>query len=582
MKYIIIRFLWLNVLIMFIFNTVSGEKVYDVLSGATIETQQHVKEMNPKSKFFRMEVEVTYFHITNPQTKGDFLLNETIEEFCMDYLQNDAKALAVLAEWQLRAKVMEELRYSSYNSQNGGTTLVPHLTEIQCYAISLLNNEITFGLDFTFSVDDDNADLNISYYFSANRLNGSIVPLINRLNDNELTVLQDRMSAKINDTYKFVTSKLSTEDMALLERYDEDFYEDEDEEEPKVVCTDICTRMDFSEASFFWYGWGVVVEFQKFTNSSKIYFGNSFSYFIPLDEARKMFQGLSGFEYLNQINAPVLTISNMNLTTFLQNINDIRSQPNLEKIVSNSNLDKRHKRLNINRYQISTDGSKRFMGKTVLEFNTDGRLTKKENFEGGNHLYSSIGYIYTESGQLIEEKIISRNEEEITTYQYDSQNNLTSVKRVGDNELSESQYYYSGNAIYSFEIYPFQVIDYDRITKYSINEHRVCIDEICYILNTEGKLIGVKSEKYTMYNGQIGYNNKGQIVEYHTDNDRYHYYWTYDEKGRLVHWISIDGVTQNRELIFEYKGGEILPNRSSDNQISYGNKTEIVEEMEWE
>lgn len=586
LKYIIL----LKVLIITAFNTAFAANIHDVYNGISVETELRSKNVIPKVKYFRMEVELLYFQITKPQLAGDKLINESIEAFCTEYLQNDAKSLAILAEWQLRARVIEELRNSASYGDDDGQIYLPQLTDIECDVVSLLNGILTFRLEFQFESDEEQEEMSISYYFTANRANGKITPFVNQLNDNELRIIQNRLSLRINEEYKFVTSKISQEDLELLKRY-EDSYDDDDDDEygdddianKKEDCWDICTKIDFSEAQFYWYAWGVVVEFQKFTKSSKIFYGNYYSYFLPYEEAVKVFSGLTGFDFLGQIRPSSTRIKNLNPNEFMRLLNDSRQKPNPENILANSPLSKSYKQLKINRFQVMTNGEKRFMGKSVMEFNQDGKLLKKVNYQEDNRVYNTYIYTYNIVGNLSGESEVGYDSEKNSVvYEYDSRNNLSEEKRFGNDEMSETYYYYTGNSCYQMNVNVFQEIDNEQINKYTMDDNAFCANDICFMLDDERRVIGIKSSKYTMYNGQIGYNERGQVVEYHTDNERYHYFWDYDGAGKLVKWYGMDGNTISQEVLLDYKNGGNLPSSSTNNQFSYGSKTEIYEEYEWE
>jgi hypothetical protein len=73
------------------------------------------------------------------------------------------------------------------------------------------------------------------------------------------------------------------------------------------------------------------------------------------------------------------------------------------------------------------------------------------------------------------------------------------------------------------------------------------------------QVIAVKMLKYQHNDTEIGFDEKGRLIEAHTENDRYNYYFEFDYNDRLIKYSTYDFQKVSKELIYFYKDQERLP-----------------------
>jgi hypothetical protein len=585
----LIRSIIITVSFVLSLQTLFAGGVYDVFANKYYEYVLRSKDVIPEVKYFKTEVDVTYFEMVNTDDVILKNINDKMFNLTSSYIKDNTKALDLYTELRERTKVYTEIENSqntNYQYRNNYTSEpVLVLTDIESNAVSMVAGKMFFEITFEFRIPSSNSrydnELLITHYYIADLSTGTIERWRNTLNPSELIAIQDKLSKRINETYNLVTSKLDISDLALIDIEDE-----EDEEGNPVkkqeVCKDICTRIDLKEADFYWFAWGMMIRFQSFTYSSKIFYGSSFSLFIPFEEAVTTFAAVPQFYFINQITPPSTLISNFNPWQYIMEIGEVRRAPEIDQLLKLNQLNKIPKTLVIERHQLFENGKSNFQNKAYYDFNPDGQMLSKRVVNEKGKTYNSEFFSYDNEGNLLE--IIKRNyrdEESSETFSYDSRKNLVSMKNIGDDEISEYLYYYNGNYIYRFDMTNLLEPDQSQLQRYSAKNRKFCFTNMCYVLDEQGRVKGIKSGKYVYQQGQIGRDKQGRIVESHFERDRYNYYWNYDSINRLTSWQMYEYENPKREFKYFYDQGSTFPFRRLDTRSSYSNKTILEELYEW-
>jgi len=569
-----------------------AQKVYDVFSNEYMPvTNSLYKEVKMRNSIFSNEVEVLYFKIKNEDTEAIKSINKQAYTICLDYLTNEKKSMKLMAELEQRLRVRNELQNSrnddydrrvDYNQQTK-----PYLGSIKSTIVSRIGNRLFIRINFIFKSEYnrnyyDSDDIVISHYYVANIKSAKVKRWKNDLTNKQLSTLQDNLSEQLNKNYSQANSELKLSEIELL-KSNEKYQESNKAEE----CKNICTRIDLYEADFYWYAWGVIVEFQAYTNSSKIYYGEKFQLFIPYNEAKRIFKNIPKFAFINHIPKVSTHISEFNINEFYRKVASLSRAPEAENIVELNGIKESPKSLSVVRSQILRNNTAANFNKQEFEYNTKGQILSETMYQGkDNVFYRSTFYNYDSTGLLIS-KIVKHkdNREKSESYIYDHNYNLSriAIRNSGDDENSNKLYFYNGNNIYYFTMDNAISIDNRGISRLVFDKNRIYnTDKSYFAINDEKQIDGNVSLRNYNNQGQFGRDSLDRIIEYHSENDRYNYYWNYDSLNRLVEFEQYEFQQNKLHINFLYQGENMLPYKRINVQKYSGNTTVIEKDLEWE
>ncbi|OYT12351.1 MAG: hypothetical protein B6I18_00885 [Bacteroidetes bacterium 4572_112] len=569
-----------------------AQKVYDVFSNEYMPiTNSLYKEVNVRNSIFKNEVEVLYFKIKNEDTKAIKSINKQAYAICLDYLTNEKKSMKLMSELEQRLRVRNELqnsknddydRRAEYNQRSN-----PPLHSIKSSIISRIADKLFIRVDFNFKSEYsrnyyDSDDINISHYYVANIKSAKVKRWKNDLTNKQLSILQENLSEQLNRNYSQANSELKLSEIELL-KSNEEYQENNRVEE----CKNICTRIDLYEADFYCYAWGIIVDFQEYTNSSKIYYGEKFQLFIPYTDAKQIFKNIPKFAFLNHIPNVSTHINNFNILDFYNKAASDRRAPEAENIVELNGIKNSPKSLSIIRSQILRDNTATNFTKQEFEYNTKGQILSKILYQGkGNVFYRSTFYSYDSAGLLLSKIVKYKdNREESESYTYDHKNNLSrlAIRSSSDDENSNKLYFYNGNNIYYFTMDNAISVDNSGISRLRFDKNRIYnTDKNYFAINDKRQIEGIVSLRNYNNQGQFGRDSLDRIIEYHNENDRYNYYWNYDSLNRLVEFEQYEFQKNKLHISFLYQGENMLPYKRINIQKYGGNNTVLEKELKWE
>ena len=562
-------------------NLANSQSIYDVLTKDTLHVKnEFIQESFYKNTIFKDKIEIGYFSIKDANTTALKAINNEVKTVCSNYLNNELQTLGLYKELKNRLLVLNEMtntRNDNYYNGNQCSPDIYQLTSIKCSAFSMLGNRLFFGLRFTFENQYLNSrygdELIISHYYTADLESGKVRRWENKLSQAQIAVLQTKLSHKLNSIY----TKMSPDDkytaLQILMQEQEEAEEWEEYEELSQDKIDakknenVCLRIDFSEADIFWFAWGIVIEFQDYTNSSKIYYGRGFHVFIPFDEAKDILSYSPEFSFLNAIVVPKTELRDINYQVLLKRMFYPQQIPTILDLIKINKVVRQPKTLSSKSQSIAQNGYVYPPTREKHLFDENGRLLNIVVYQDTSLAYEEK-YTYNKSGNItsfIRDYVNGESNSE--TYIYDKQRNLIEFVR-GDEDDSEIEYYfYNGKYVYRFSSV-YSSYDTRRVQGvYAIyfGKDIICTETNSYLLNEKGDVIGIDSPILVSYQKQIGRDSLGRIIETHSDYDRRNQYWTYDRLGRLASY-------QNKKQVIQYlyKGESKLPFKSTN---SNGNST---------
>ncbi len=589
---IIIRYI---VLIALLGNSIftEAQNVYNVFTNESLgKTRSLYSKVTAKNSVFKNKIEIMYFKIDDANTKALKSLNEQSFDLCKTYILDDTKALKLMSELSQRLKVKKELINSRNNNFDERETCssqnIPLLAEIKSSIISMFANKLFIEVKFEFNIGNrrsyDN-ELYIRHYYIADLKTGKISRWKNNISNKNLNIISDKLSYRVNKIYSQANSEFKLSEIELL-RSNSNYY-DEDSQKENSYCKDICTRIDFAEADFYCYAWGVVAEFQKYTNSSKIFYGEDFLIFIPLDEAKSVFKNIKPLSFIQNVKESHTSIKNHVQSDYFKRISYFRKPPEIKDVILTNKLKVRPKSLVITGYQLFKNKTISNNSKKEYEYDYNYKVLRETVYTGkSENYYKSTYFSYDSTGLLISKIVKSRkNDETSNYYSYDQNNNLKTIfsRSTDGSDNDIKYYYYSGNNIYYFILdNAIHLRKSEGIRKITYEKHKIrTTNTNYYSVNNEGQIEGFISERH-YNNGQIGRDSIGRVVESHFENDRYNYYWSYDSNNRLKDFLFYENANQKSKVEYLYKDSQELPYKRIFTRYSYSNKTVLVEEYKWE
>ena len=571
-QYIYILILLIN--LMLIGNDLFSQNIYNVFNNKVLEVKgAGYKEVYSKSVFFKDKIQINYFKIESKNSSTIEQINKKIHNICNDYLIKEVKSIELYNEFKDRLEVYNKVNYSKNNRYNGNACSLNmfQLENIRSSPISMIAGKVFIEVRFEFKRPNRgnyDSKIEIIHYYIANLKSGKIERWKNNFNTKEINFLRESLSRKLNatysesdDSYKFSALELyeqTLQEEEYYEDYEEDFDEDSWKDHEELMDSikkskeneDICKRIDFSEANIYWLAWGMVVEFQDYSYSSQIYYGNHFRLLIPFEEAKRIFSSFSDFSFLNSLSMPTISIHNFNIHSFNKKSFRLQKAPTIIDALRINPVDKMPLSLSVETKNIAENVYISKGNKYEYKFHKNGRLLSKTTYQD-TIFYESETYRYDNNEKLISINKVARNNKEYTaTYVYDNNNNLIEYNNYGSKEF----YFYNGDYIYSYRpsSREAQVINRMKYTKNKFDNNYST-----FLLNNKGNIIAISPLRHLNHQAQYGRDSLGRITEAHTEGDRNNYYWEYDKLNRITNYK--ENGNKNSEVQFLYKGDSTLP-----------------------
>ena len=555
-------------------NMLSAQILFDVFTNDTIKlTNKYLGERYYENAIFKEKIEITYFNIADANTPVLESINNELDAICLNYLNNEIQSKELYKELKKQLMVIGEMtniQSNSYNNSNSYSSNYYELTSIGSSALSVIGDQLFCDVRFVFDLQYHNnydSELTITHYYTANLKTGKIQRWENDMSKSQLALIQNKLSDKLNKQYSKMDSeyKYTAFDEYRIQQEELEEWEENEEElskekEEALKNEDVCSRIDFSEASIFWFAWGIIIEFQDYTNSSKIYYGTGFQIFLPFDEAKEVFGAIPKFSFLNSITVPETELRDHNALKAMERINLMQKAPSIDDLFVLNRIAQKPKSLQSLNQTIAENGYVSKPLKAIYRFNEAGQVLNIK-IRIDSILVSEKSYEYNAKGAITAYIWISDNQlENKINYTYNNYGNLIEKISAYDDDSEVLHFFYNGASVYYFSsIYSY----YDARRVQGINKVYFGKNEIIgynnrYILNENGDVIGVDSREL-LYQKQIGRDSLGRIVEVHSEYDRYNDYWTYDSLGRLVSYQD-----KNQKINYYYKVDSMLPFKSEN------------------
>lgn len=578
----------------FLWNGLSAQ-LHDVYSGKSIEVEHHSIKFTPKIKYVTTELDYTCLHINGEPTSKTAVVNYKILELFKSYLLSEEKFLPVYKEMGKRVDQFNKMAGLLNNDEyrdNSADKLSAKLSDMNCNEVSYVSNLLFFSVNFNFWLEmgnNEGIEINISEYYHVNLTNAEITKLDFEWNESEKERIMAKIKDELNLDYNVALTKYHYEDIKELQKIRKIETNDSLSFETGsfssgIFETDKSSKIKIEEADFYWMGWGLMVSFQKFTESSGIYSGNPFEIFIPFDKAKAILENVPSFAFLKKLEVPTTSLKDFNLTQCSSDAIDIYDPREITDLIHDNKFEETAKRVRVNYYQVMKDSSRHNLTSWEHDFTREGKLLKTTRFDEKGEISSRVENLYSNNGKLLLNADFDKNgsTNESEEYSYDKNGNLAQVIYKNDNESFVYRYFYNGNYVYQMVRYYIKDGSNDHFSKNYYDGKELKMDDQTYFLNDVGKITGNKSEKYTMYQLQLSRNEKNQLVEVHRENDRYNRFYQYDSQGRIEFITNFESSRIGKSIQYSYDGIFPFPKKMESFDPTGGQDTRLVQEYSWE
>ncbi len=572
------QIIYLSLLLLLPFVT-NAEIIFDMINNQEYQFDNYSKEINSNKPYVTRRIELTYYAFRDNPTVIQKKINNDVFKLCVDYVETEAKFSALHREVNLRLNVYNELRNSrnNYEYNNIGEATNPQLTGIACEVKSIVANQAIYEIKFLFEVikpsnNYENEKFNIRHYYHVDLLTGKTEAWKPNININNEKNIEGLVAIKFTKNYLLITEKMNLNELAHLENAEEG---NSDLSQKKSKTTNFFETVDLNEADFYWYNYGLMIQFQENTKSTIMVGGKLFRVFFPYEEALKITAFIPEFSVINNFPTVKTEIRNWNYKEL--NVSDLRNEPSILELVKQSQT--KIKTLREIFTQVIDNGNRLVLNKRIYEFNAKQDLLSELSYER-DKLMSSVFYDYdaNDNVKLKTEKEQDRSVSTIS-YEYDTRNNLKESTSTDGNQIEANYFFYNKNFVYSISQSLVKADEEIRVNRYEKKDKMFCTNNACYVKNERGKVIGIISNKGMLYQGQIGRDKLGRVVETHFENDRYSYYFDYDGQGRFKNFKVEESQRLKKEVTFKYESDKHFPTLiTTQNQ----NSSKIEKAYEWD
>lgn len=496
--------------------------------------------------------------------KGYSKSNEHIEKEALDFIQNEGKYLELFGRVNAKIDVINELESGYKNSraqpQQWGN---PQFDGLRIDLVGVFSGQALFVFHYRFRAKDNEYQESKIFderiFYQLNLRNNSIQTFKATPSPQKIGSLKNLIQKKLNQLYLVVTEKVDVFEAKKLDAFLHD----------KINST--VKEIDYSEAKIFPYVFGILIEFDAFSSSSKIFDGKAFRLFIPYADRGyflKTFPHLKPFftqkpEVPSPQDLAKLEQERWGYQMIASRKVDIESFVNKNDSV---------KSVEISRFQLNDGGEKTLLNKIRIYFDAQGRRERRENHNDNGQTNYGQKTFYNAKNQ-IESRLTSQSSITLELFSYDNETVQTKTT------ISQSRKQFPDRDYGGIEIQQ-QHFFYNKMTKYIIN--LTPIDERPSTLSRPNPSFYSRNYPDVIHQNGILRNENGGIIEAHAADDRSHYYAKYDAENRLKLIQQYDGYQLKNKKTFTYKENSSLPLKIYDYRYSNYNETKTEYIYNWE
>ncbi len=456
---------------------------------------------------------------------------------------------------------------------NPAESVMADILAIECKPVSAVDGKLYFSVRFEFQNQIYNRQVknpSLQQYYVADLNNGQIGRHENSYDATTLDRVKKQISYLFNAQHHVAMDIVNLSGVKPLS-HGEPGYSGLDLE----GTTEMVPRMDMAEAEFIPMGFGILVHFPEYTESSKLYLGQAIDLFLPFDQALRLTNSLPGFAFPSEFRSQNTAFKNFDFRNPLGQFETMLKPPQIEDLFKQGK-DSIPSQLSSGGHHILKSGEElKDHWIQVLNFDTSGVTTELLLADRTGRIHRRTTYSRDSEGNLLME-YIEDNKDSMKRFAYDRSGNLTVFERIKGLESSVTYCLYSGQYAYLYHTGD------KSLQRFVKNEDELCVDNNCYILNEHGQVIGVSHSEALMGYAQIAYDEQDRLVEIHRVHENEDIYIVYDEQDRLQSWSKLIDLEKVEGATYLYKNDSELPYECHNfKSNSFSNSKDYVEVFIW-
>jgi hypothetical protein len=510
-------------------------------------------------------------------------MNGMIETMALNEWKDKQKKFELNNEIKAKINDYNTLKYRNNNRFESGVEndFNSNLKSIDINILSICNNVITFFQNYEYIINksngrynDNDIEIYITKYYTIDIYSQKIMPLKANFKEANLEKVEQELFPFVN---QYVNEIKQYFEENPEEEPEEAEYDDESEtgyyRRDDIKKDKLNPKIDIKDADFYWFGWGLILKFPDYCKSSYISNGESFSVFIPFDKCKSTLNLFPSYLSFKQLLKPSHQFNNFDYFEVINDYNNFRQDPSVTSLFKINNVLEKPKKLTASSYQTFKNNQRNYRGDFIYEFNQ-----KWKSFQQMAAKTTYSYFVEDENGK--QSKRMNTAAAQKANYIYDEKGNL--IVRKSDEPGAGGDYYYFYNQenCYSFNTESSRNFGDEKITKTSFKNGELCLTDVCITFNNNMQVVAIKMLKNQQYASEIGFDEKGRLVEAHTENDRNNYYFEFDANDRLIKYSTYDFQKVLKELVYFYKDQERLPYLQKKH--TYNNDIFEEESYKWE
>ncbi len=530
-----------------------SKKVFDVFSNEEYAYAQKYKEVKDYELNINGEIDIEYFEVRNEKGMNFDKLNKSIERMALYDWKDKQKKFDLSNE--VKAQIANynnfKHRYNNRNYKGVENNYNVSLHSIDVSLIAACNQVLTCSQLYSYQLGntdyrDGKIEINVIKYFTFNLFTQEITPLGFELNDSEIK----QANQLIKPFIRLIAG--DGEDTSGDDAMQDDDESDEVEENTRPKKNHENPNIDIKEANIYWFGWGLMLRFPDYCKSSYVHNGASFSVFIPFEDCKKIIDFIPAYAAFKSLTKPSNNFIHFNYFDMLNDYQKFRQEPVVTSLFKLNQATEKPRKLIAESYQLFKDGKKNYRGDFVYEFDI-----KSRNFQQQAAKTAYSYYLENSNGKTTKHKnhAASENSKKF----YDEKGNLILQQSDQSDSHSDNYFFYHDAYCYTFSLSNQGNSNVETISKISFKNNELCLTDVCLTFNQNMQVSAVKMLKYQYNDIELGFDEKGRLVEAHTENDRYNYYYEYDAYDRLRVYSVYEYQRVQKEVVFLYQQEERLP-----------------------
>lgn len=545
----------LTLLAFFVFQ-IGFAQTLDVFKNRSYEISSHILKETFNKDYVPADVKIHQDKLKNGNKQWQ-KIEADLKKIAISSVENAVSFFEINAVIKKQLNIAKEILI---NNREKYEYAEPVFQNLNIKLLSVVNDFAIYSLEYNFeaaNLSDSRTYIKLftRHFYSANINTGTLENIDIKPNAEQQKILASLTNSQFQKLYLLQTEKLELNDVEKIQN-------------PSLIDTSFAKIINYSEAVIFPYTSGLMIEFPAYTKTSKILDGKSFRLLLKDEELEGLltqFPKLKKY-FTQNLKLPSKTTKER-LADEQMNMDKFKYGPEKLQVLKLFDFGKKIYEMKIEQFQLFNT-EKQFTSSQTFRFNEDQNLDLIESRGSNREIGQEEKFTYN-SFQELESVTETGYKKNLTLYYYKDKELSYSEKielekyenpynSSNQNDLKIRQHHFVYNGNYRYDILFYAVGDIsEHIYGRHNSENTTCGNNHCIIYDNEDRIIGVK----VMQGGSIEIltDAEGKILESYFDNDRHHYYFSYDAENRIKDIVYRENGTVKNTYNYQYHESPTSP-----------------------